>query len=271
MKKILVVLVVVFLFVVFAIRPVEARGVASLENGNLVVSEVREIKRIPGVPEGISAEDAYKLVTGELDKVTIKAKKGKKTVIFGFPLQRINEYQYRVISHGPKGWNDSEVIRTETNTDDVLTFLWLIVPYLGILIVSLVSHLSGKKTRKLFVFYGSILVSILVGASIGLLFNKIAGESLGGLAGLLAGALAGVFAGILAGELAGGLAGIFAGGLAGIFAGMSAGAVAGKQGYEVLIPYFVFLVAACAACLVIAYASGFVKKRLPAIKEWLES
>jgi len=83
MKKIFGVLAIGFSFVVSVILPAEAKEAVSLENGNLIVSEIKEIKRIPGVPKGVSAEDAYKLVTGGLDKVTIIEKR-KKTFIFGF-------------------------------------------------------------------------------------------------------------------------------------------------------------------------------------------
>jgi len=121
--------------------------------------------------------------------------------------------------------------------------------------------LKTKTRRKLFVFYGSILVSVVFGAIIGLLFN------LG--AGMFAGAFIGLFAGALAGVLAGDGLGAFIGLFTGVLAGGFAGALASAQGYEIALQYLIFLVAVCAACLVIIHIGAFIKKHLPAIKEWL--
>jgi membrane-associated HD superfamily phosphohydrolase len=151
------------------------------------------------------------------------------------------------------------------NGKPLLIFLWLIAPTICIFAVSITNQLSNTKTRrKLLVFYGSIIISVVFGAIIGLLFGKIAGMFAGVFTGLFAGAVAGAFA--VDGD--GGL-GLLAGALAGVLTGGFAGALAGAQGYEIALQYLVFLVAVCAAGLAFIHIAALVKKQLPAIREWL--
>jgi len=149
------------------------------------------------------------------------------------------------------------------NGKPLLIFLWLIAPTVCIFAVSITNQLSNTKTRrKLLVFYGSIIISVVFGAIIGLLFGEIAGMFAGMFTGWFAGAVAGLVAG-------GGLGMSFAGAFAGVLAGGLTGAATGVQGYETALQYLVFLVITCVACLVIVYIGTFVEEHFSAIKEWL--
>lgn len=246
MNKALVLLALLFVFIIgVIILPAQAEQVVSLEKGTLVIKEVREVKRIPAVPEGLSADLAYKLVTGEKKEGVIKDEEGEMRVAhFSYPLKVKKIFSDRVISYSQGEWaKKTSPPRVEEKPDLALTFFWLWLPALGILIASIANSLLGIGTRKLFVFYVSMLAGMLAGG--------------------LAGMFAGMFAGMIAGMLAGGFAGMFAGMLAGM---IIAGGLAGEQGYEVVRYYFVFLLAVEIVSFVLSRVAGAVKRNMSAIK-----
>lgn len=248
MKKIVATLAAMFLFVVFIVLSAEAKEVVSLKNGVLIVSEVKEIKKISDVPEGISAEDAYKLVKGDLDKVVIKGEEEKVIFIFKFPIQVEKEYSDRVIKYKPIiGWSSLKIPRVETKSDFLLSAAMLISAIL-ILIISMINRLSAKmKISRLFLFYVYIVAIIIIQAFLGSFLN----EDAAGAAGILLGWLACIIEDKPLSRVLMGIAGVLAGIIASIF-------LSGRHG--TIIPCFVFLIAVCLASLAIAYAGSFIKK-----------
>ena len=96
MKK-SVVLVGLFSVFFFGTSDVRAEEKIALEGNTLVVSEVREVKRISNVPAGLSPENAYKLVTGELKEITVRNETGKAKYFFSFPLKGKTTFLDRIL------------------------------------------------------------------------------------------------------------------------------------------------------------------------------
>ena len=252
MKK-SVVLVGLFSVFFFGTSDVRAEEKIALEGNTLVVSEVREVKRISNVPAGLSPENAYKLVTGELKEITVRNETGKAKYFFSFPLKGKTTFLDRIVAYNGK-WEEKKISRTEESRDWMLTVFWLIIPAVGILVVSILNHLAKTGARKLFVFYGAVLAAIFAGMFVGGLAGMFVGGLAGGLAGRLAGMFAGMFVGVFAGGLAGGLA----------------GRLAGEQGYTIVLLYLVFVGATMlVSYIVVNIVSKFIreiKNRFPAIK-----
>ena len=256
MKRIAWVLLFVFLAVV-----AEAEEIIIIEDGDLVVKETKEKMRIPDVPNGLSAKKAKKLVMGELKEVAIKDETGKEIYSFSCPIKKQKTFFDRLVTYNRGEWMQRNApSRAEERNDWFLTIFWLLVPALGILIISIVNiTLLENSIRKLFVFYIAILAGMLAGGFVGW------------LTGWLAGGLAGMLAGGFVGWLTGGFAGGFAGELVGIlvcwFTGMFAGVLASKGNYEIVAYYFVFILAVEIVSFVFAKIVGVVKKNMPAIKK----
>ncbi|MFA6306733.1 MAG: hypothetical protein WCV70_04125 [Patescibacteria group bacterium] len=255
MKRILAVLAVVFLSIVFVILPAEAKEEVSLENGTLIITEIKEIKRIPNVPKGLSPEDADRLVKGSFgDKIVVKGKKEKTTFIFSFPVQVKREYSDSAISYGPAtGWSSSKIPRTEIKSDFILSNV-LLMSAIFILTVSIINRLSiGMKIRNLFLFYGCLLAIVIIETAIAAIDSFL--TSIGIVA------VIGVFLGWLAGTIENKMPSRLLMGSTGVLVGLSANVFLSER-YEAPVIYFVFLAAACLVSLVIAYAGSFIKKRL---------
>lgn len=225
-----------------------AKEIAFLENGNLVISEVKMI--VPDVPEGISAETAHKLVTGEIKEAVIRDQAGKKTYVFSYPIMEEKVFSDTVAAYSGGKWiqNPLPLARTEKSSNWLLTITWLWIPALGILTVSLLNAFFNISKRKLLVFYLAMFAGILAG--------MLVGTSAGG-PGVFAGLLTGVFAGGFAGFFACGFAGLFVGGFAGGFAGMLTGGFAGLSagGFD----YMIFLLAVEAVCFLASLLAGAIK------------
>src|SRR5665811_1425455 len=83
---ILTVLVVITAMIIgIATKPAHAKRVANWEGDTLIIRTVPDPEEIQGRPEGLLAEDARKLVDGELPEKVIKDKYGKNYHSFAFP------------------------------------------------------------------------------------------------------------------------------------------------------------------------------------------
>ena len=274
MKK-SVVLVGLFSVFFFGTSDVRAEEKIALEGNTLVVSEVREVKRISNVPAGLSPENAYKLVTGELKEITVRNETGKAKYFFSFPLKGKTMFLDRIVTYNGK-WEEKKISRTEESRDWMLTIFWFIISAVGILVVSALNQLAKTGARKLFVFYGAVLAAIFagvfagmfVGTSVGILVGVFAGVFAGVFSNMFLGTSAGILVGVSAGAFAGVFAGAFASGLASIFAGM----FAGKQGCAcaIVLLYLVFVGATMLVSYIVANIVSKsireIKNRFPAIK-----
>ncbi|MDD5043465.1 MAG: hypothetical protein PHD51_02215 [Patescibacteria group bacterium] len=264
MKKILVATI---FFIAFAnpLAKAETEKKVYLEERTLIVSTVEQ--RIPDVPEGISAEMAYKLVTGEQKEFVIKDVRRENIYRFSFPMQEMAVFSNRTVGYSQEHWVEIWDTRTERKAEWVLTFFMFIIPALCILIVSLVNQLKAKGGRRLFVFYAAILISAALAAGVGwfadkgCLMDKKDAMFLSALVGLSAGAVGCGFAGSFATEITlnSSIAGLIAGMLVGGFVGIYA--VRG-----IIAPYIMLIVAS----EIVAFAISLsIKKLLPTVKGWL--
>lgn len=265
MKKFVFVLVLSLIFVFGSLAQAQAKEIFSLENGDLVVYETREKKRIPGVPQGVSADTAYQLASGKLKETVVKDERGKKTYKFSYPVREKVVFSDTLIKYDGRKWIQNKIPRIEENLEWDLTIFWIWFPALGILIISLINIMAEIGSRKLLVFYSTVFGSMLAA----LVGSLVGGAIIGSIGGLIAG----VFAAVFAAGLAGGLAGVFTGGLAvasaGGFTGLLADGLAGEGNYEIII-YLIFLMCVCMISFAIAEIAGIVKRNMPAIKKWLE-
>lgn len=240
---------VMFLTIFFASFPAETKQVLSLENGNLVISEVKMV--IPGVPAGISAETAYKLVTGEIKEWKVMAEEGETRYLSLFPIIERRIFADRLIKYKERLWSEETIVRVEEEENKLVTFFFIVLPVLGILIVTLKNQLADLESRRLLLFNAamivSILVSRLVGALVNWLMDAIAAGGAGMFIGYSIGMLAGMFAGRSKDEVFP-LASFIGGVLVGIFTG----AFAGAGGYGILGVYLVFVIIAMVVSFLIA-------------------
>jgi len=219
---------------------------AILEQGNLLIFELKEIKRIPNVPAGLSAETAYKLVTGEIMEFQIHEERERKNWKFTFPIKE--EMKFSVMSFDQKTQKWNERTNVVSAMDWATTSFFLLITSL-IFFVSFINQLTKTGDIKLLVFY------------------------LGILEGILAGALAGILAGVFVGALAGVSTVLFTGALAGksirifgvefvefveVFTGILAGWLAGEQGYKIIFCYLVPLVIMMAISFAVAKTASYV-------------
>lgn len=192
-----------------------------LENDSLVVRESRETMRVEGVPQGISADTALKLVNGSIPSAETIARPEpvKNTYFFSPRLLKVErEYVASTIQYRG-GWIvDHRTIKTDD--DDVfLTLLGLWLPLFLIVLISIRNALWGIDWKSLALLYflfalicivGS-LTNILTGLWVGALLGAIAGSGanrkcidiefplpVGGFPGSIAGCLIGLMSGLFA-------------------------------------------------------------------------
>jgi hypothetical protein len=273
-KTTMVVVLFVCIFSFFTSASASAEQKVVLENGELVVSEVKTkvVMRVPNVPVGISAEDAHKIVIGGIKEVMVKGEKEKEIYSFSYPIRKIKIFSDGVVSYSAGKWNERMVPRVEESSDWLLTISWLLIAF-SVLIFSLENQLTKLGDRKLFVFYIVMFISIITAMIVGGITSMIANVIVGEVMGLLIGVAIGVtvsIVGIFKGEFADKIAnttivGMFAGG----FAGGQAGMLAGRQQYRIAMSYLLFMVMAMLVSFLIARASRAIKDHLPAIKAWV--
>ena len=226
--------------------------IPSIEDGTLVVRESPIVMQIPDVPKGLSAENAYKLVTGELKGVRIMKESGKPSFSFVFPSirERFEYSDLEVWYAGGKFFSGPAPSRVEEGKSGVLTFaLW--IPAILILWTSIANALQRRGVAAILVFFVAIIVIIVASALVGEVTNGTTGVTMGLVIGTALGAFAGKFAtkGI----------GIVLGGMAGVFIGIFAGGFGSLQNYLTLVHFTIFLLVTCAASFIIILVFHFVK------------
>ncbi|MFH1178127.1 MAG: hypothetical protein V1711_00155 [bacterium] len=258
MKKIMFfVMVIIVMFV--CTDTALAKRKATIEDGDLVVREVRtrEIVRIPGVPEELwdKPNIADKLSSGKLKGAIIEDKVGKKTYSFDLPsIKKRIKYSDRVVRYNNGEWPmNPAASRFTEHSDHELAILWLWIVALIVVVVSVLhslSEISMVKKIHIFWFYAALFPSVMVG--------ELAGELVGSFAGVAICSLTVLFA-----KIGGTTIKYAACAFLSIFIGALVGGITGRiasvQNYEVIVHYYFFLLAVCAISFVIAWLVDFVK------------
>lgn len=181
-------LITIFLMILFSGFTVEAKQISfEIKNGNLVIFEVKEISRIPNVPAGISAETAYKLVTGRIKEWKVIAEKPKRTTYHSlFPVWARDIFVDRLIKYKEGRWTEESIVRLEEEISIGFTLLLVILPLIGILIGTLIINREAN-IGMLRLFYLCIVASILLAVLAGALTGEKGGVVVGGVGGVVAG------------------------------------------------------------------------------------
>ncbi len=132
--------------------------VISDPDNSLVVYKITEAMRIPNVPEGISAGNAYDLVTGKLKEVAVKGKKIRDSQLsFSSPFEIAvspTAYADTIFTYGSSAWSGRTIERQEKSSGTFENFVLLWAPALFILSTILV-------TRKVLVVSMAMLIGFL--------------------------------------------------------------------------------------------------------------
>lgn len=219
----------------------------------LIVEEVVIKKEIPNVPIGISAEEALKLVKGELGKKIVTTKE-EISLHFGFPAIKNTIFKNKIVTYDGKWGEVLAEPSIEKTKNYKLSIFCIILPAIGILIISFINQSKKVGHKKLLIFYVSILLSTFLGWFVG----HYSGISLGIIVGGVIGAFAGMLAGLLAGICAETCTGLLAGMLAGSFVGMFAAVfVEIEQG----LIYFLCIITIEVASFMIAFGAQRIRVR----------
>jgi len=245
------------------------REVSISQNGTLLVKEVREVMRVPGVPkEIVDPKIADELVTGKREKYTVKKDVfGKATYTFGLPFfKKVTRYSDTVITYRQGAWlSELAQTRFERSDAEVLSVFWIWAPAILILLLSIGSTFVGTRSpfpgtriKDLLIFYATMFVGTLAGTVIGGIIgvvDPVSGTVIGGLMGALAGGIAG---GLGADYVSTSGMGLASGGFAGLYMGMIAGAFAGSQQYKIIFYFCIYLLVVEAISFCIARIFRFV-------------
>ncbi|MBA3047720.1 hypothetical protein KKC83_03695 [Patescibacteria group bacterium] len=175
MKKLFVMLGVLVLFVVFTKQILAGTYESWREiNGKLIYEKTEShttTKTYDLQPSGVSAEDAGKLIRGELDKCTVEEKKysyGIKPICIP---QEITTITKKRITYADGKWISEDINSSTTKKTSWITIVFFIViPFLLILSSSIINQtkksmagkIKGMGDWKLIVFYGVIIFTIVV-------------------------------------------------------------------------------------------------------------
>jgi len=223
MKKI-VIFLVVFL-VSFSIGFSQEQQQQVVREGNdIVVYTFLETERYQEVPKEIPTDTALMIIRGDQREYVLKGEK-KERYFSSFPIIKENYSEDKVFLYQGKWESEIKPINQKT-LDWGLTILFHLFPLVGILLISLFSQLEKVDYRKLLIFYGAILGSMLIGMSVGLSLGKlfdtidvVHGFAVGGIIGGVATIIAtqrttnkfiNMFIGAFAGGITGGVIGVFA-------------------------------------------------------------
>lgn len=254
-------LFVVFLFVcAFALTVVMLFATAKKAHAEIETSFTKDrtliVKEIVGkgffykVPEGISADTAYKLATKKQVEATVVDENGSNEHSFALPWIKVRtEYMDKVVTYEKDGWLVKYApSRFKQEERIFLSILWLWIPAVLIIIASIESAFARVPVKSFPAFYGLLLAGVFASALVGWFIGNSSGEAVGAGTGTFFGLIAGGFAGIFAGgELVEwgpdnpGLS-VGLGGIAGALTAMVSGTYAGAQEFKIVMHCFLFLV-----------------------------
>lgn len=254
MKGIVFLSGLVFLMAVFFSSAWTAtESVWEKEGNKLVQYKLIRIGEYPAPPKEVTPEVAGEIIEGKREKYRTKTA-GEEIVAKLFPVpEREKEITTTIISFSGKKWIKQVFLSGVERRKDWFDFVCgIILPGIGIFIISLFSQKNRAGNRKLLLFYGAMVISF------------IAGEFLGGLAGIIIGAFAGGFAGGIAENRSFGAYGnaglLFGGMFVGMFVGMFASLLAVNGFAEAVLQYyFLYIVLVCFFSFVLA-KTMFIRK-----------
>ena len=228
MKKItifvcLVILIIAILATVpilFLARNVGAEQEIKLEMEDDTLVVLRVLKKYPGVPKGVDEEVAYEATKkGKIDYIS----NGSETKYeLAFPARSIKILEKKRIIYQNDKW-DSKVVALlieEKGSSLSVTLFVIVFPFLGIIMVTFSSRMKRIKSKKLFIFYlslvGVIVITNLIHRFLGAYDSLAFGICLGGFTGTYIGLRAtsigaienfnGIIIGLLTGACVGGSA-----------------------------------------------------------------
>lgn len=241
MKKALI--AVLTLAVLLTCGAAHAKRVATLENGTLVVTETTELARITNIPKGLEANIADDLITGKLPEYKIEDAFGKWTETFKFPWVWIEtRYTDRIVSYQDGHFVPRALpTRLEPLQYSVLgTVLLVLIPILGILLVSIMCPLHEISLKTLLFFYLVVFVSVVGG---------IVDPIVGIVVGMVSGAVSGLF--ITKDDYS------FA---SAVVVGMCVGASGSVFLEGSIQPYALFLLGVCVNSFILAYGVAEIRR-----------
>jgi hypothetical protein len=169
-------------------------------------------------PLELSREKAYDLITGKRHEVRVRdwERDERATYVFGFPAPVIKERKEipeKVISFSNGKWNVKSDVEVVERPCLLFTFFFLVIPFAGILIVTLRNQKLKIGNKKLFIFYLVLLASTLVAVLVNILADKIVDKFANELAFMdkIAIPSIGLGVGIFVSGMANAAAGLFAG------------------------------------------------------------
>ncbi|MFH0891263.1 MAG: hypothetical protein V1867_00615 [Candidatus Falkowbacteria bacterium] len=225
------------------------------DNGDIVTYEQRWVEtdrraNTAGIPDTVEAAKARDLLRGKIDGISTK-KHVKTSFSFSLPVKvRTTDKETTGYIADGKWQEKTDDSKTAEGQNWLLTFVVIIVPALGVLILSLANRYESKGDKKLFILCAFILAVLIVPAAVNtmdLSLNPAAIVTLltffllcFGVAGLIVG-------GYAAGDV-GGPIGIFIGVM--VFSGSIIFVI--DQGYEDFIYYLIFMATTMLASWLIA-------------------
>ncbi len=240
------------LFAVLAFAVGEAQTVQKevIEKGTLIVTETVEVMRVPGVPRGLSAETARKLVTGELKTATAHPLLPSFDFFFSSPGATITEeYADEAVTYQSGTWMTRAAPSRIEKSDSVVVVFFLWFPVLSIAALSVWAglYLEADRNASLICCYAA-LFSGIASASVF--------QSLG--VGAIVGAMVGMATGAAVVEnLLGVLLGMASGASLGLFADL----LVRSQNPQGVIRYTLFIIMVAAASFTLALVVKWVKER----------
>jgi len=132
----------------------------TLEGDTLIVPGIEV--RYPNVPIGVSPEDAYQLVTGEISSLIVHDTK-ESFFRLGWPGNRHIISSQRLVRYTNERFITEKGVPNEVIVSHWgLTIFSVVVPSIGIFFVSLYNQKRKLGTKELFVFYVTMLIVAIV-------------------------------------------------------------------------------------------------------------
>jgi len=203
MKKITIfVCLVIAFFVIFATVPILllTRNVSAeqeikleMKDDTLIVSKWVVIARYEGVPKGIDKWDAYEAI--KKGKVDFFVYEGKMAGLkFSFPLMAFEILPQKRVIYENNDWKLKKIkplIKKEK--DWFATVFSIIIPFLGIFVITFLNKKKKTGDKKLFIFYIFLMGITGTGVIVAYFFSTYAGivTVIGAFFSILVGALIG--------------------------------------------------------------------------------
>jgi hypothetical protein len=261
----LVIVVMLLLGFLCAISMAYAERVPTWEGDKLVITTVPDPEIIQGRPKGLLPEDALKLRDGKKREVTIEDGYEKKVIYsLDFPWlhTKISARDARVTFDGKRFVPyPVAMLKVKESSDVGLSVLFLWLPVILLLVVSVKGAWMGVNLKRLFFLYASFFTATIVTGILGIFIILEHATITGLLAGIIALAVAGGFVAGLTGALSGLVVGFFSNII---------GVVIQRQNLKDSLPLIMFFLVAQVISFGIAWATGAVKKSRAQQKEAMD-